>query len=363
MRFKCGLISAITRAGDKKSACKHGIKDYHNIHRLIVSFILKLSIGYNTTKTVSFRRYYLKHTKIKRNIGLALGGGSARGWAHIGIIKELIHQKIVPDIVCGTSIGALVGASYTTNNLDKLEKWVYSLTKIETAKFFEINFSFNGFVNIERLRYFLNQYVASDNCLIEEQSKQYAATATDLETGKEVWLSKGAMLEAVWSSIALPGLFPAIRNNNMWLVDGSLVNPVPVSTCRALGADIVIAVNLNNGIIGKHLPIEKQTIKQEIGVVDKITNYVTEYTSSVFPTINSEDKPPSLFEAIASAVNITQDRITRSRMAGDPPDILLSPRLSDIGLLEFYRADEAIKEGRRCVQRMLPEIQHVLGAD
>jgi NTE family protein len=305
----------------------------------------------------------VKHNKIKRNVGLALGGGSARGWAHIGIINELINQKIVPDVVCGTSIGALVGASYITNNLDKLEKWVCSLTKLETAKFFEINFSFNGFVDVERLHYFLSQYVANDNSLIEEQSKRYAATATELETGKEVWLSKGAMLEAVWASIALPGLFPAIKNNNKWLIDGSLVNPVPVSACRALGADIVIAVNLNNDIVGKRLQKPKQASDQEIGVVDKITNYVTEYTGSVFSTTDAEDKPPSLFEAIASAVNITQDRITRSRMAGDPPDILLSPRLSDIGLLEFYRANEAIKEGRKCVQRMLPEIQHVLGSD
>lgn len=294
------------------------------------------------------------------NIGLALGGGAARGWAHIGIINELTEQNIVPDIICGTSIGALVGASYVANNLEKLEAWVCSLTKMETAKFFEFNFSFNGFVNTERLHFFLNQYVAKNDSLIEKQTKQYAAIATELQTGKEVWLSEGALLQAVLSSIALPGLFPAIRSNNKWLVDGGLVNPVPVSACRALGADVVIAVNLNNDIIGTHLKKPKQAIKQDNGVVGKITNYVTEYTESIFPPKNVEDQPPSLFEAIASAVNITQDRITRSRMAGDPPDILLAPRLSDIGLLEFYRAKEAIIEGRKCVQRMLPDIQYAL---
>jgi NTE family protein len=293
------------------------------------------------------------------NIGLALGSGSSRGWSHIGVISALADHGVVPDIVCGTSIGSLVGASYASNNLEKLEGWVRSLTKFETARFFEINTSLNGFVNTERLHNFLNEYVASDNSVIDNLDKQYATVATDLETGREVWLTKGSVLEAVWSSISLPGLFPAIKNNNKWLVDGGLVNPVPVSLCRALGADIVIAVNLNGDIVGKHFQKPKHIIKQDAGVVDKITDLVTEYAASVFPT-KVEDQPPSLFEAIAGSVNITQDRITRSRMAGDPPDILLSPKLSHIGLLEFYRANEAINEGKECVQRMLPEIQHVL---
>ena len=294
------------------------------------------------------------------NIGLALGSGSSRGWSHIGVINALADQGIVPDIICGTSIGSLVGGSYVSNNLEKLEEWVCSLTRFETARFFEINTSLNGFVNTERLHHFLNEYVASDNSVIEDLDKQYATVATDLETGREVWLSKGSVLEAVWSSISLPGLFPAIKNNNKWLVDGGLVNPVPVSVCRALGADIVIAVNLNGDIVGKHFQKQKNIIKQDAGVVDKITDLVTEYAASVFTTTKVKDQPPSLFEAIASSVNITQDRITRSRMAGDPPDILLSPKLSHIGLLEFYRANEAINEGKECVQRMLPEIQHVL---
>lgn len=293
------------------------------------------------------------------NIGLALGSGSSRGWSHIGVIAALADLGVVPDIVCGTSIGSLVGASYASNNLEKLEGWACSLTKFETAKFFEINTSLNGFVNTKRLYHFLNEYVASDNSVIDELNKQYAAVATDLETGREVWLTKGSVLEAVWSSISLPGLFPAIKNNNKWLVDGGLVNPVPVSLCRALGADIVIAVNLNGDIVGKHLQKPKNIIKPDAGVVDKITDLVTEYATSIF-TAKVEDKPPGLFEAIAGSVNITQDRITRSRMAGDPPDILLSPKLSHIGLLEFYRANEAINEGKECVQRMRSEIQYIL---
>ncbi len=300
----------------------------------------------------------MSKTKIK--IGLALGSGASRGWSHIGVINALTDEGIIPDIVCGTSIGSLVGASYVLNNLDKLEKWVCSLTRFETARFFEINTSLTGFVNTERLHHFLNKYVASDAATIERLTKQYAAVATDLETGREIWLKEGSILEAVWSSISLPGLFPAIKNNNKWLVDGGLVNPVPVSVCRALGADVVIAVNLNGDIVGKHFQKPKNIIKQDSSIVGKISDLAAEYTASLFPSTKAEDKPPGLFEAIASSVNITQDRITRSRMAGDPPDILLSPKLSHIGLLEFYRANEAINEGRECVQRMLQEIQHVL---
>ncbi len=298
----------------------------------------------------------------KMKIGLALGSGSSRGWSHIGVIKALTRLGIAPDIVCGTSIGALVGASYVSNNLEKLEAWVCSLSKLDIARFFEINTALNGFVNTERLHYFLNQYVASDTLFIEHLTKQYAAVATDLETGREIWLTEGSILEAVWSSISLPGLFPAIKNNNRWVVDGGLVNPVPVSVCRAMGADVVIAVNLNGDLVGKHTRQKPQStrIQKNAGVIDKITSFAAEYTSPIFSIKNREEQPPSLFEALASSVNITQDRITRSRMAGDPPDILLSPKLANIELLEFYRAREAIKEGERCVERMLPEIQHVL---
>ncbi len=293
-------------------------------------------------------------------IGLALGSGSSRGWSHIGIINALSDLGIKPDIVCGTSIGSLVGASYVSNKLELLEEWACSLTKFETAKFFEINISLNGFVNTERLHSFLNKTVTGDDAVIENLSKQYAAVSTDLETGRETWLTNGSLIEAVWASISLPGLFPAIKNNNRWLVDGGLVNPVPVSVCRALGADIVIAVNLNGDIVGKHFQPGKKIEKKGNGVGEKITDLVMEYTGSLFSTPDDSEQPPGLFDAIASSVNITQDRITRSRMAGDPPDILLTPKLSHIGLLEFYRAKEAIIEGKSCVQRMESEIKHVL---
>ena len=158
----------------------------------------------------------------KLKLGVALGSGSARGWSHIGVLNALAEQGIHPDIVCGTSIGALVGASYVSNNLSRLEDWVRDLTKFDIARFFELNRSFNGFVNQERLHEFLNEYVADDTVLIEKVSKRYASISTELATGREVWHSEGAVVEAVWASISLPGLFPAINNDNRWLVDGEI---------------------------------------------------------------------------------------------------------------------------------------------
>ncbi|GAB2595899.1 patatin-like phospholipase family protein [Nitrincola alkalisediminis] len=299
-------------------------------------------------------------------VGIALGSGASRGWSHIGILRALHEEGITPEIVCGTSIGALVGAAYATDHLDKLEDWVLKLTKLKLAQFFEINTSLNGFVNRDRLVELLDGHVAPKQCNIEDLPKQFASITTDLESGRELWITEGSVLDAVWCSIALPGLFPAVKYQNKWVVDGGLVNPVPVSTCRALGADVVIAVNLNGDLLTRPQPKPVQNAKastrsSKASPVSKITELVN-YAGAVFSSKeDTEEAAPSMFDVIAGSVNITQDRITRSRMAGDPPDILLSPRLANIGLLEFYRAEEAIDEGRACVKRMLPALQHALG--
>jgi NTE family protein len=292
-------------------------------------------------------------------IGIALGSGSSRGWSHIGVINALADLGITPTIVCGTSVGSLVGASLVSGKLEKLEEWARSLTKLETARFFDINTSMNGFVNVKKIHNFMNKTVASDDSVIEDLDKVYAAVATELETGRELWLTKGSVGQAVLASMALPGLFPPIKINDKWLVDGGLVNPVPVSVCRALGADIVIAVNLNGDIVGKHMKKQKLENTQDTSVAGKISRLVKDYTGSLFTGTNEDDDTPALLDTLAGSINITQDRITRSRMAGDPPDILLSPKLSQIGLLELYRANEAITEGRKCVQRERSHIEDV----
>ena len=295
-------------------------------------------------------------------IGLALGSGASRGWSHIGVIKALLREGIEPDIVCGTSVGAIVGGSYVAGNLKKLEHWVLGSTRSDVLRFFNIRLSQSGFVDTERLSWFLHSYVAAADRRIEDMPKKFGAVSTNLNTGREVWFKEGELADAVRASMALPGLFPAVRNDRRWLVDGGLVNPVPVTICRALGADVVIAVNLNSDIIGKRNNGRQQaTPTENNGVLSKVKQQAREYSNSIFPNRDEKDDAPGLFYAIANSINIVQDRITRSRLAGDPADVMLSPRLAHIGMLEFHRASEAIKEGEDCVQRMLAEIHRVTG--
>jgi len=297
----------------------------------------------------------------KPSIGLALGSGASRGWSHIGVIKALLSAGIEPDIVCGTSVGAIIGGSYVAGNLKKLEDWVLGSTRSDVLRFFGLGFSQTGFVDTERLSWFLHNYVAAEGQRIEDLAKKYAAVSTDLDTGREVWFTKGGIADAVRTSMALPGLFPAVRNDQRWLVDGGLVNPVPVTPCRALGADVVIAINLNSGVIGKRNHATPDSIPAERrGVLSSFKKQAKEYSSSIFPNQVEKDEAPGLFYAIANSVNIVQDRITRSRLAGDPADILISPQLPHIGMLEFHRAAEAIEEGEACVQRALAEIGRLM---
>lgn len=310
-------------------------------------------------------------------IGIALGSGSSRGWAHIGVLRALAEMGIHPDIICGCSVGSIVGAAYAAGNLDGLERWVLSLTRLELMRFFELNVSLNGFVKRDKLQQFFHAHVCEEAQRITELPRTFATVSTNLENGREVWFTEGRVLDAVWASIALPGLFPPFRHRKQWLVDGGLVNPVPVSLCRALGAEVVIAVNLNGNVARRyahhtHKARDKVAAKP-VGItkaaannkgeslVDSLAASLREYSSVLLPdTSTSKEYEPGLMDALAASINIMQDKITRSRMAGDPPEILLAPRLENIGLLEFFRAEEAIKEGRSTVERMQAEIHSLL---
>jgi NTE family protein len=295
-------------------------------------------------------------------IGLALGSGASRGWSHIGIIKALLDEDIEPDIICGTSVGAMIGASFLTGNLEKLENWVLNSTRTDVLKFFNVKLSKSGFVDSERLSRFLHQNVAARDIQIENLSKPFTAVSTDLESGREVWLQEGGLAAAIMASMALPGLFPAVRHEHRWLVDGGLVNPVPISVCRALGAEVVIAVNLNSDVIerrNRKKPAPAPDAKK--GVLHNLKQTTLEYSNSIFSDNDKQEGPPGLFTSITSSINIVQDRITRSRMAGDPAEVVLSPLLAHIGMLEFHRAAEAIGEGERCVHNALDEIRRVTG--
>jgi NTE family protein len=299
-------------------------------------------------------------------IGLALGSGSARGWAHIGIIRALTELGIKPDIVVGCSIGALVGAAYCGGQLDVLEQWVKKLSFWDVVKLLDIRMS-GGLIEGDNLMSSFEDKLKNTN--IEELSLPFAAVATDLASGREIWLQQGPLPAAVRASIALPGLFSPIHLDNRWLVDGGLTNPVPVSLCRAMGADLIIAANLNSDLVGRHLKPRAEQGRLAGGqerdlfnqLLHKLNSGLLESTLAKWTREKkNRDAVPGLFEVMASSINIMQDRITKSRMAGDPPDVLLSPRLGQLGLLEFDRAKEAIAEGHESVQRMESTLLHVL---
>lgn len=303
-------------------------------------------------------------------VGLALGSGSARGWAHIGVIQALAEVGIEPEIVAGTSIGAIVGAAYAGDQLDGLDRWVRSLSWKKIVKFLDMSPLSGGFIQGERLYEFAHNHI--QDIAIESLPRTFGVVATDLDTGREVWFQNGPLLRAVRASIGLPGLFVPVKLNDRWLVDGGLTNPVPISLCRAMGADVIIAVNLNGDIVGKHARnrkghTEKAGVSKnaEAAFMERVSSQLRsslhETTDEIWSHLFGESQDvPGMLEVLASSLNIMQDRITRSRMAGDPPEIILSPRLSHLGLMEFDQADIAIQEGRAAVHRMKPALEQIL---
>ncbi len=308
-----------------------------------------------------------------RKIGLALGSGSARGWAHIGVIQGLREEGISIDLVCGTSIGAIVGGALAAGAIDQLDEWVRELSWSDIIGFMDVMFPRSGLIEGDKIIKFFKKNFTDPN--IEDLSMPFIAVATDLMSGEEVWIREGSLMNAVRASISMPGIFVPVKHEKQWLVDGGLVNPVPVSVCRAMGADIVIAVNLNSGLVGKRRaqktkakndPSEKE--KKPSG---KLREQLTAYLDSTVKRGKALipawlgpgglDRDPSLFEVMATATNIMQDRITRQRLAGDPPDILITPRLAHIGLMEYNRAADAIREGRRAFDLSLPLLKDVIG--
>ncbi len=291
-------------------------------------------------------------------IGLALGGGSARGWAHIGAIRALADAGIEPDLVCGTSIGALVGAAYVGGELDRLEAWVRSLHVQTVVSFLDFSLG-GGLIKGDKLiEFFRSHFVDRD---IRELARPFGAVATDLQRGREVWLREGGVSDAVRASIALPGLFTPAQRDGSWLVDGGLVNPVPVSLCRAMGADLVIAVDLNADLLGRHLKPKPAAARKRApanpeNLTDSVMARIQTGMSQLGLNSGNGPRPPAMLDVLASSINIMQVLITRSRLAGDPADVMVTPLLANLGLMEFHRADVAIDAGRRAMEAAIPQL-------
>jgi NTE family protein len=304
----------------------------------------------------------------KPTIGIALGGGAARGWAHIGVLKTLVAAGLEPDIVAGTSIGAVAGACYVTGRLTALEDFACTLTRRRIFGFLDINFAGSGLITGQRLNARLEQHLREFT--IEQLERKFIAVATELGTGHEVWLNKGSLVNALQASFALPGIFRPVQINGRWLIDGALVNPIPVSVCRAHGARIVIAVNLSNDIFSKGAVIHDQgAFGDALALAKSVEGTELVGTNGraavhllhrqIFGRTNGA---PGMSAVMMDAINITQDRIARSRLAGDPPDITIGPKLGDIGLFDFHRACEAIELGARAAEKQIDEIKFAVRA-
>jgi len=261
-------------------------------------------------------------------IGLALGSGSARGWAHIGVLRALEERGIRPAVVSGASTGSLVAAACASGQVDELESWVRSLTKIDVWRLMDANFGGGGVMTGSKLMRAVRDQLVDHE--IEALDCQFGAVAADLYSGREVWIRNGSMLSAVRASSGLPGLFTPVQHQGRWLIDGGVVNPVPVSLCRALGADYIIAVGLNRRL------------------ADELVARPDEASSG--------NTQASMMEVMYTSIIIMQEQITRSRLVGDPPDVVIRPRLSDFSMMDFHRAAEAIDEGYAAVERLHGEL-------
>lgn len=287
-------------------------------------------------------------------VGLVLGSGSARGWAHIGVIRALEEAGIRPDLVCGTSVGALVGAAYAAGELDGLEAWLRGLGIKDVFSFMDLGMKGGVFKGERVMEFFRDNFVDRS---IEELPMPFGAVATALNNGAEIWLRSGSTVDAVRASMAMPALFSPSLHEGRLLVDGGLVNPVPVSLARAMGAEILIAVDLSADILGRHLREETETVEDSPSQIGEWLRKLRNGLGWRETAAEDTSRSPSMLDVMASSINIMQVRISRSRMAGEPPDVIVAPRLGHLSLLDYHRAAEAIDEGRRATEACLHSLR------
>ena len=348
-------------------------------------------------------------------IGIALGAGVARGWTHIGVLRALSRAGIEADIISGTSIGALVGGCHAAGKLDPLEDFARSLTRRRMLSLLDFRFRSSGLIGDAKLAELMRAQLADTR--IEDLGKRFVGVATELTTGHELWLHHGNLIQAIRASYALPGVFSPIAVDGRWLIDGALVNPVPVSVARALGARVVIAVNLNNdpfdpaarrraheasfpGYLRSSAPVmpeddlfreieeqmqeEAEAEAEEEAEAEAETEMLTGAASPAVTerikqrfkglrwrprspeqelmrrVIGGQKREPGIASVMLASLNIVQDRLARMRMAGDPPDFMIAPKVGHLSLLDFDRADELIRLGEEAAEEAIPQIHEII---
>ena len=299
-------------------------------------------------------------------LGLALGGGVARGFAHIGVLRVLEREGIVPDVVAGTSIGAVAGGCYVAGVLDAFEDWARSLNRLKVVGYLDFKLGRSGLLAGERLGAVLRRHLGDR--LVEDLQSPFAAIATDLASGREVWIREGPLTDAVRASYALPGVFPPVRHDRRLLVDGGLLNPVPVAPCVAMGAHVVAAVNLTadrGRRTGRDL-----TALPGAGSVDDLDALaetgrrrrprVPQFGGFERRLFQRRRGEPSVVSVMMATMGIVLDRIARIRLAGEAPDVMIAPEIGHIGFADFERAEELIARGAEAAEAMLPELRSLL---
>ena len=291
--------------------------------------------------------------------GLALGGGSARGLAHVGVILTLEAYHIPIDIIAGTSIGSVIGSLYASGaTIQELEETALSIKKSKTLFMIDPTFPHSGLISGDRIEKMLNKFALKDKTF-DDLDIPFAAVATEIESGAEVIITHGKLVDAVRASISIPGIFTPVKYQDYYLVDGGLVNPVPEDVVQAMGADIIIAVNLSK--INPYVPaieFDKDNVLPEVS--EKVTD--TEKTSLFkrnIAKIKSSFEGPNLFEVINQAIDIMEANITEHSL--EETDVVIVPfGIKDINSLDFDEAELLIKGGIMATLVNIPRIKEVI---
>ncbi|HEY9020779.1 MAG: patatin-like phospholipase family protein [Paracoccaceae bacterium] len=285
-------------------------------------------------------------------LGLALGSGGARGWAHVGVLLGLRDLGVQPDVVAGSSMGALIGAVWAADRLDEMEAWARAQTRADILKHMDFSFTGGGLMRGSAVMRVLTDLGVPDS--FGALTRPLIVVATDLASGREVWLQQGSVYDAVRGSVSIPGVVSPHWHEGKWLLDGGLTNPVPASACRALGADVTIAVNPNakpeNALWSR--PPTPDSLWDQIAQNEVVSRIVGPLQKIIPVGAEPSEKPPlppSYAEVVSVAIDIMAEFVRKARAASDSPHLTLSLDLGRIGLLDMHRAGEAIDEGRALV--------------
>ncbi|MFT7514447.1 MAG: NTE family protein, partial [Candidatus Omnitrophota bacterium] len=311
-----------------------------------------------------------------KKLGIALGSGAARGWAHIGVLEALIEGGLSPEIVTGTSIGSIIGAVYACDRLPEIKEVALSLdVKTMLYEFVDMG-GRSGMIDGGKVTEFIRSHIKEAQ--IEDLGRPFACVAADVLTGEAFIFKKGDLINAIRCSISIPGIFTPIYFKDRVLVDGGVVNPVPVDVARKMGADVVIAVDINEGFLecgSKSVPKNyldrikaktEQSRKDRFGWVEKIQTKVAEMTPDDLGAMKrwlAPDPIPNMFDVLGNSLRIMEKQITDNMLRLHPADVVIRPAVGGIEIFEFNRAEEAIQAGYEAGQAALPAILEAMHSD